>query len=311
MKAAVARKPLIRVAVVESDPLRFVGFRALFDTELDLELVSASLADLSQLQSIDLVLLGNRGGQNLYDIMASMKAVRPDLRIIVTGSGIDEETVLKAIAAGAKGYVDEAASPAEFIQALRIVNQGSVWAPRRVLSMFIERVSSAPGRIFPAGRVTFTDREKEVLEMLVAGRSNKEIGSALGIEERTVKAHVAKLMRKVGVQNRIALSITAPPVVFSVFPCAPCGYAFRPFALPKDSDPRNLVGFFCLSHTRLTYHRTWETGLETEIRVAAFSPAFFLPAREAGGSKPTLRIQGFPCASPVLLCAPCGSSFSL
>ena len=62
---------------------------------------------------------------------------------------------------------------------------------------------------FPAGRVTFTDREKEVLELLVAGRSNKEIGSALGIEERTVKAHVAKLMRKVGVQNRIALSVHA------------------------------------------------------------------------------------------------------
>ena len=61
----------------------------------------------------------------------------------------------------------------------------------------------------PAGRITFTDREKEVLEMLVAGRSNKEIGSALGIEERTVKAHVAKLMRKVGVQNRIALSVHA------------------------------------------------------------------------------------------------------
>ncbi len=209
MKAAVARKPLIRVAVVESDPLRFVGFRALFDTEPDLELVSASLPDLSQLQAIDLVLLGNRGGQNLYDIMASMKAIRPDLRIIVTGSGMDDESVLKAIAAGAKGYVDEAAAPAEFIQALRIVHQGSVWAPRHVLSTFIERVSASPGRIFPAGRISFTDREKEVLEMLVAGRSNKEIGAALGIEERTVKAHVAKLMRKVGVQNRIALSVHA------------------------------------------------------------------------------------------------------
>jgi len=141
--------------------------------------------------------------------MASLKASRPDLKIIVTGAGMDEETILKAIAAGAKGYVDEAGSPTEFAQAIRIVHQGSVWAPRRVLSLFIERVSSSPGRIFPAGRVTFTDREKEVLEMLVAGRSNKEIGSALGIEERTVKAHVAKLMRKVGVQNRIALSVHA------------------------------------------------------------------------------------------------------
>ena len=209
MKAAMAKKPLIRIAVVESDPLRFVGFRALFDSESDFELVSATLPDISALQGIDLVLLGSRAGQNLFDVMASLKAARPDLRIIVTGSGIDEETILKAIASGAKGYVDEAATPAEFVQAIRIVNQGSVWAPRRVLSMFIERVSSSPGRIFPAGRVTFTDREKEVLEMLVAGRSNKEIGAALGIEERTVKAHVAKLMRKVGVQNRIALSAHA------------------------------------------------------------------------------------------------------
>jgi DNA-binding NarL/FixJ family response regulator len=75
--------------------------------------------------------------------------------------------------------------------------------------MLIERVSSAPARIFPTGRATFTDREKEVLELLIAGRSNKEIGSPLGIGERTVKAHVAKLMRKVGVQNRIALSVHA------------------------------------------------------------------------------------------------------
>ncbi len=204
-----AKKPHIRIAVVESDPLRFVGFRALFDSEQDFELVSSTVAELAHQEGIDLVLLGSRGGPNLFDVMASLKASRPDLRIIVTGSGADEETILKAIAAGAQGYVDEAAAPSEFTQAIRIVNQGSVWAPRRVLSMFIERVSSSPGRIFPAGRVTFTDREKEVLEMLVAGRSNKEIGAALGIEERTVKAHVAKLMRKVGVQNRIALSVHA------------------------------------------------------------------------------------------------------
>ena len=208
-KTALAKKTPIRIAVVESDPLRFVGFRALFDNESDFELISATLAEIGAVTAIDLILLGNRTGQNLFDVMASLKAARPDLRIIVTGSGMDDETVLKAIASGAKGYVDEAASPAEFVQAIRIVNEGSVWAPRRVLSLFIERVSSSPGRIFPAGRVTFTDREKEVLEMLVAGRSNKEIGAALGIEERTVKAHVAKLMRKVGVQNRIALSVHA------------------------------------------------------------------------------------------------------
>jgi DNA-binding NarL/FixJ family response regulator len=209
MKPAPAKKPRIKIAVVESDPLRFVGFRALFDSETDLDISAASLTELASNGAMDLVLLGSRNGQNLFDAMAGLKASRPDLKIIVTGSGADDETILKALAAGAKGYVDEAASPNEFVQAIRMVHQGSVWAPRRVLSIFIERVTSAPGRIFPAGRVTFTDREKEVLELLVAGRSNKEIGSALGIEERTVKAHVAKLMRKVGVQNRIALSVHA------------------------------------------------------------------------------------------------------
>jgi len=209
VKPAPVKKPKIHIAVVESDPLRFVGFRTLFDTESDLELSAATLADLQSKTNVDLVLLGNRSAQNLFDVMASLKASRPDLRIIVVGSGADDETILKAIAAGAKGYVDEAAAPSDFVMAIRIVHQGSVWAPRRVLSMFIERVSASPGRIFPAGRVTFTDREKEVLELLVVGRSNKEIGAALGIEERTVKAHVAKLMRKVGVQNRIALSVHA------------------------------------------------------------------------------------------------------
>jgi len=207
--ATAAKKAKTRIAVVESDPLRFIGLRSLFDSESDLELVSYTLAEIGSRTDVDMVLLGSRNGQNLFDVMAGMKATRPDLRIIVTGSGADDETILKAVAAGAKGYVDEAASPQEFIQAIRIVNQGSVWAPRRVLSTFIERVTASPGRIFPAGRVTFTDREKEVLELLVAGRSNKEIGAVLNIEERTVKAHVAKLMRKVGVQNRIALSVHA------------------------------------------------------------------------------------------------------
>jgi DNA-binding NarL/FixJ family response regulator len=209
MKAVQARKARIRIAVLESDPLRFVGFRALFDAEPDLELIAESLSDIATLTNIDLVLLGSCSGRNVFELLANLRASRPDLRVIVTGSGMEAEAILKAVASGAKGYVDIMASPDEFVRAVRVVNQGSVWAPRRVLSMFIERASSTPGQIFPIGRDAFTDREKQVLELLVVGHSNKEIGSALGIEERTVKAHVAKLMRKVGVQNRIALSIHA------------------------------------------------------------------------------------------------------
>jgi DNA-binding NarL/FixJ family response regulator len=62
---------------------------------------------------------------------------------------------------------------------------------------------------FVGDKCAFTPREQEVLELLVDGRSNKEIGAPLGIEVRTVKAHVSKLMRKVGVRSRIALSTYA------------------------------------------------------------------------------------------------------
>jgi DNA-binding NarL/FixJ family response regulator len=206
MKRVLSKRPLIRIAVVESDPLRLVGFRALFDSEPGFELISGPLPDLDTQQKIDLVLLCDRPGQNLFDVMAGLKVIHPHLPIIVTGYGMDEETIFKAIGSGAKGYLDTAASPADFVRATRIVSEGSVWAPRRVLSMFIERMSSSAARTLPAGYATFTDREQEVLEMLVGGRSNREIGAPLGIGERTVKAHVAKLMHKIGVQNRIALS---------------------------------------------------------------------------------------------------------
>src|SRR5215472_12951232 len=172
MRASLLKTGPIRVAVIESDPLRFVGLRTCLGLESDFELSSTSLSEAAQ-QNIDLVLLGTHVGSNLFEVVATLKAARPGLRIILMGAGIGEENILKAIAAGAKGYIDEAADPTEFAQAFRAVSQGSVWAPRRVLSLIIERVSNSSGRIFPAGPVSFTHREKEVLEMLVAGRDRK------------------------------------------------------------------------------------------------------------------------------------------
>ena len=86
-RGEMARKPLIRIALVERDPPRVVGFRALFESVSGFELVSASLPDIGGLQNIDLVLLSNCSVQKLFDLMASLKATRPDLRVIVTGSG--------------------------------------------------------------------------------------------------------------------------------------------------------------------------------------------------------------------------------
>jgi DNA-binding NarL/FixJ family response regulator len=204
-----SQKPAIRIGVVDSDPLRLVGFRSLLESETDFEFIYASISDLDRHGRIDIILLGNQRGQDSFGDVVKLKAFYPDAQIIAIGSGTHDETVLAALSCGAKGYVDEGASAIEFISAVRAVSRGSVWVSRQLLSIFVERASGVVGDPSLGGRPAFTLREKEVLEMLVDGRSNKQIGMPLGIEVRTVKAHVAKLMRKVGVRSRIALATYA------------------------------------------------------------------------------------------------------
>ncbi len=197
----------IGVAVVDSDPLRLAGFRALLEGRADIRLLTGSLAEVGAMENIDVVILGRRHNQNLSAVMQHLLTIQPHARVIVTAPTSSDEVALDALVHGAKGYVDEAAPASEFVSAIGIVHQGLIWASRRVLATFVERSSSASRKLM--GRTEFTTREREVLEMLVAGRSNREIAAPLGIEERTVKAHVAKLMRKVGVHNRIMLTVHA------------------------------------------------------------------------------------------------------
>ena len=199
----------IRVAVVENDPLRFVGFRALFEGDGEFALTSFSPSSIFNAHGYDLVLIGSRTGPAMYEVMAGLKSLNPTVRMIATGNLHNEELALRALCAGAKGYIEESSSADDFKQAIRIVHGGSVWASRHLLSKFIERVTNVPRRSEAEEPLVFTERERDVLHLLVSGRSNKEIGEALEIEERTVKAHVAKLMRKTGVTNRIALSVHA------------------------------------------------------------------------------------------------------
>ena len=209
MKPARHSNHKVCIAIVESDPLRLVGFRATLESESDFELISASLSEIAIQSHIDVVLIGDRVGQNLFDTMSNVKMMRPNLPIIVIGPSTDDQIVLNAIVSGAKGYVFNGAPPSEFAQAIRMVSQDLVWAPRRVLSMFVELAITRPKRMRPGVSGVITDREKQVLQMLVSGLSNKEIGAPLGIGERTVKAHIAKMMRKIGVHNRIELSVHA------------------------------------------------------------------------------------------------------
>jgi DNA-binding NarL/FixJ family response regulator len=199
---------IINIALLEDDPLRLVGFLSILDLIADFHVIGISVAEVVANQNVHLAVLGNHSGVKFLETMCMLKSVRPELRVVVTGTGMDEQTILTAVASGALGYVDEAESARDLVQAIYAVHHGSLWIPRRVMSMFIDR-SSDPVRSKSFGRTTFTFRQKQVLQILIAGRSNKEIGVPLGIKERTVKSHVAKLMRMVGVRNRIALSTYA------------------------------------------------------------------------------------------------------
>jgi len=207
MKSTFVR-PIINVGILEEDPLRLVGFQSILEQAQDFEITAMSATGMSAHRHVQVVLLGNHS-RRFAQIMDTSRIVLPALRIIVTGSAMDDESILKALAAGAKGYVSDVAPASVLFQAIRSVSNGSVWVSRRVMSRFIERTLASTRGQSQFGRSELTCREREVLGMLVEGRSNKEIGGPLGIEVRTVKAHVSKLMRKVGVTNRIALSMHA------------------------------------------------------------------------------------------------------
>lgn len=210
--------PRLRVALLESEPVRVQGFLSLFQGHPRIDFVVFDLPGLFADREFTLALIGLHGDQLTPGLLGTIRGLRPDLRLIVMGPEADDEAILAAIGAGAKAYLEASATREQVEQAIEIVNQGSIWAPRRVLSLFVDRVTRPIARPAAHSTVQFTAREREVLKLLVAARSNREIAKNLGIGERTVKAHVAKLMRKVGVENRIALSIHA--VTHSIVPKA-------------------------------------------------------------------------------------------
>ena len=198
----------LRVALLEAEPIRVQGFVTLFQDHPRIEFVVFELAQFLADHEFKLALVGLHGDDLPLPLVGTIHGLRPDVRLIVMGPDADDEVILQAITAGAKAYLEASATPQQVEQASVIVSQGSIWAPRRVLSIFVDRATKSSRAVTPA-LSQFTALEIQVLKLLVAARSNREIARNLGIEERTVKAHVAKLMRKVGVENRNALSIYA------------------------------------------------------------------------------------------------------
>lgn len=209
MKHSETIKSPVRVGIVAQDPLRFEGLCSFLASESALELVSISMSETSARPDVDVILIWNHWGEPLFEAMVRLNLQKPNIPLVLIGIRWDDKCMLRALEYGAKGCIDEGASTMEFVNALCTAQQGSIWVPRRVLSAFVERNQPQARSKSSLLNQPFTKREREVLQRLIAGRSNKEIGRPLGIEERTVKSHISRLMGKVGVRNRIELTIHA------------------------------------------------------------------------------------------------------
>ncbi len=209
-------KPIeIRIGVLEGEPIRLAGLSTVFEElpEGGRPRLVPVIGTLEQLladpELLYLVVDFNSAADGLKTL-DSVKRARPEMRQIVIGPEHDDELVLEAVTAGARAYLPSSADPHTVRMAIDIVVSGSIWAPRRLLSRLIDRLLGVPGMgTGVLAGLQLTARERQVLDLILLARSNREIARELGIEERTVKAHVGRLMRKTGAENRIELSIRA------------------------------------------------------------------------------------------------------
>jgi DNA-binding NarL/FixJ family response regulator len=193
----------VRVGLVVTDPLRMLGLQTIFDGDPKLQMVALTVPSNLDLNQFGLLILDAGCTEHFFELLAGFRRKYARLKVIVVGSESDPEYVQQVIGSGAKGYLTHLAKESEIRMAIEIVLDGSVWAPRKVLAKLLE--SANP--IVPSEAPKITAREGEVLRLLITGRGNREIATSLGIDEVTVKAHVGRLMRKMGVVNRIALTM--------------------------------------------------------------------------------------------------------
>ena len=143
------------------------------------------------------------------DGVAAMRELRarvPESRVIVLTSFLDDERLLPAIQAGAAGYLLKNSEPAELVRAIRAAHGGETIIDPTVASRLVQAI--ADGRRSAADQA-LTGREREVLELIARGRSNKRIAFELGISEKTVKTHVGHVLAKLGVSDRTQAALLA------------------------------------------------------------------------------------------------------
>lgn len=204
----------IRLVLVDDHAVVREGLRALLTREKDIEVVGETGSTAELLNLVDKVRpevvvmdlqLGN--GQNGVEATRALLRKWPDLKIVILSMYDDRELIFRALEAGARGYVLKRAGVEELIQAIRLAVKGEAFLDpqiaRRVIDGLQQGFSAA--REDDAGKAELTDREMEVLRLAAEGMTNAEIARRLFISVKTVQAHRANLMQKLGLHDRVDL----------------------------------------------------------------------------------------------------------
>jgi len=204
--------------VVDDQLMVRAGISAIVGAEDDLEVVGEAgdgqaALDLAAVVRPDVVLMDVRmPGMDGLTATALLTAAAPQTRVLVLTTFHQDRYVYEALKAGAAGFVLKDVLPADLLAAIRVVADGEAMLSPAVTRRLIDAFA-AVGPTEPAdtGRrlAGLTPREREVLLGIASGKSNAEIGVALGITTGTVKVHVNALLAKLGVRDRVQATIAA------------------------------------------------------------------------------------------------------
>lgn len=198
-------KKKIQVLIVDDHFLLRIGLANSLNVESDMVCVAeattgAEAIELYRKHLPDVVLMDLRlPDMNGVDTTAKLRAEFPNATVIVISTFDGEEDIYRALQAGARSYVPKSASRDELLNTIRTVYEGKHSLPTPVAARLAQRMQ----------RRELTEREHEVLRLIVDGMTNKQIAAALHITEVTVKLHVSNILTKLGAQDRTHASTLA------------------------------------------------------------------------------------------------------